>query len=295
MVRSIISYNAEVIVNRRHYMNLAPLNRSLIGIAIVAALFLQGCGGAGDGTVTQPSPGPNSTTKSNTALVLNACDRQLVGMSFTTFGASSKAPNANIAGGPYYSNLLQLWVVFGVSGSSFTETFYQNQAETQPAGTASYTLNIATQTLSGAINITQGPFSGLTGTYSQTASLQGTTGTYEFTLPSGDSVQCQFQLKIGTGGKPSGTATETVTLPNGYSEQSTTTYESNGSFKVIASDSNGYQSTFNFASDHSGTGTINGPDPGLPAKAMWDSTGTGKVTFADGLVISFVNWKLPTG
>ncbi len=269
------------------------LKKSVIGLVFSAALILQGCGGGG--AASKPVAGPTSTTTSRTAQVLNATGRQMVGMSFTTFGPSATPSNARISGGPYFSQLLQLWVVFSISGSSFTETFYQDQAETEPAGTASYTLNIGTQTLSGAINITQGPYAGLTGTYSQTASLQGETGNYAFTLPSGDTVQCQFQLKIGSSGKPSGTATETVTLPNGYSEQSTTTYNANGSFKVVGSDSNGYQTTFNFASDHSGSGTIAGPDPGLPAKAVWDNSGTGKVTFDNGLVVSFVNWQFPIG
>lgn len=213
----------------------------------------------------------------------------LAGMNFTTFG-----PEVRVGSGPYYSSTLGLWVSLSVSGTTFTETFYQDQAKTVPAGSATYTLNLETQTLSGGVTITKGPYAGLQGTYSQTVTSDGASGNYSFTLPSGTTVVSQFQVTLGNGSVPSGTSTDSITYANGYSVHATITYNSDKTFRVVASDSNGFQGSFNFAADLSGTGTIDGPLPGLPASVAWNSAGTGQVTFSNGLVVSFTGWQFTT-
>jgi len=270
------------------------MHRAVITAVTLTALMIQGCGGSNSGPTPSTGTAPTSTTRNHVAQHLSAYGQELAGMTFTPFGPAAQAPAARISSGPYYSSTLGLWVQLSVSATTFTETFYQDKAETEPAGNATYTLDIETKTLSGKISITKGPYAGLTGAYSQTLTSNGTDGNYSFTLPSGATVTCNFQVTIGSNGAPSGTSTQTVTLTNGYSIKSTVIYNSNRSFKITATDSNGYQGALNFASDLSGTGTISGPDPGLPATIVWNSVGTGQVTFANGLVVPFTNWQLPT-
>jgi len=268
--------------------------RKLSTILIVAAaVLIQGCGGSGSKvtTGTPISKIPTAKTEDNVATHIASLSAGLVGTSFTTFGAPTQPPKAPTSGGPVYDKRLGLWVVVTKSASGFTATFYQDQAETQPAGSAAYTANLSTRTTSGNISITAGKYSGLTGTYSETFGIDTLSGNYAITLPSGTTVSTQFTVMYTGGTKPSGTATQTITKPDGYSEISTLTYKSDGSMIITASDSNGYSSKFNVASDFSGSGTISGPDPGLPAKIVWNSVGTGTVTFANDLVINFTNWQ----
>jgi len=263
--------------------------------AVIATTILgAGCGGAGSsdtgsGTGTNPGGGsaPTSTTQANLAKHLGVYSQALAAINLTTF-----APGNHHPGGPYYSSPLGLWYSVSISSSTFTETFFQDQAETEPAGSATYTLDIATKTLSGTVSITQGPYAGLSGTYSQTVTKNGTAGNYNVNLPNGTIVSCQFTVSLNASGVPSGTATQSVTFPDGYSLSSTITYRSDHTFQIMASDSNGYSSVFNFAADLSGNGKISGPDPGLPAKLIWNSAGTGTVTFANGLTVPFTNWQL---
>jgi hypothetical protein len=257
---------------------------------LVAAIGLtcEGCGGGGSGTPqTTTGPGPSAQTKAAVAQNLTDAGTGLVMNSFTAF--SSFAP---IAGGPTYDSRLGLWVVTTVTLTSYTRTFYQDKAETEPAGSADYTLDVSTHTLSGKISITAGKDAGLTGTYTATQNGSTITGNEALTLPSGTTIVSQFTVTIN-GASSSGTATETVTEAGGYSETSTIVRNSNQTFKITASDSNGYSSTLNFNADYSGTGTVNGPFPGLPATVVWNSVGTGTVTFAGGITLSFTNWQFP--
>jgi hypothetical protein len=257
---------------------------------LILGLFLAGCGGGGS---SNSLPAPTTKSKTNVAQHLGGIGAFQAGAIFATFGHGVPEPAFHPASSPVFVSQLGLWMVLSVSGTTFTETFYADQAETQPAGNATYTLDVATLTLSGAISITKGPYAGLSGTYSQTLTKNGTTGTYSFTLPSGLQVSCSFTLSISATGIPSGTGSETVTETNGYSETANVTYLPDGSKIVTASDSNGYKSTLKFASDGSGTGTISGPDPGLPATIVWNSVGTGTVTFVDGITLNFTNWQIP--
>jgi len=257
----------------------------LVCLLLGALLAIQGCGGGGSGSMPVVGTAPNSQTNANIAKHLSGFPTVLAGQRFMTFTSFSS--------GPHFSTPLGLWVVNTVTATTFTETFYVDQAETQPAGSATYTLDLSTKTLSGTISITQGKYAGLSGTYSQTVANNGTVGTYNFTLPSGTIVSCQFSIVALGGGNFGGTATETVTQPGGYSETVNFVYKADKSMTITASDTNGYSSVFKIASDFSGTGTVAGPDPGLPATVTWNSVGTGQIKFANGLVVPFTNWQFP--
>jgi len=266
--------------------------QSVLGLIVGFAWIIQGCGGGGGGTAAAGSA-PSSQTLSHVGSLISGQGPAEVGATFATFGHGLPIPHKATPGGPVYVSQLGLWMVVTVQATTFTETFYQDKAETEPAGSATYTLDISTETLSGTISITAGPYAGLTGTYSQTLTKNGTTGTYAFTLPNGTSVSCTFTVVISPSGIPSGTGTETVTLTSGYSETGNIVYNANGTKVVTLSDNNGYSAILKFNSDWSGTGTISGPDPGLPATVVWNSAGTGTVTFANFLVVHFTNWQFP--
>jgi len=273
----------------------ARTSELLLGLLFAAVLALQGCGGSGGAGSPGPTGGtaPTTKTKTDVAQHLTSSGAGLVANSFTAFEAAAPAFFKPSSSGPVYDKRLGLWVVTSITLSSYTKTFYQDKAETEPAGSAVYTLDLPTQTLSGTVSITAGNYSGLSGNYSATRSGTSISGNLNLTLPSGTTVASQFSITLSLTGKVSGTTTETVTDSTGYSETSTVVRNSDGSMKITASDTNGYSSTLNFASDYSGSGTVNGPDPGLPATVKWDSTGTGTVTFANGLVVKFSNWQFP--
>ena len=259
----------------------------LIGLLAVVAIFIQGCGGGGGSTST-PTGGsaPTAQTKASVATNLNAMSLGLIGNSFTTFKAL--APSSS---GAKYDANLGLWVDTTITLTTYTSHFYQDQAETQPAGSAVYTLNLSTKTLSGTISITAGKYAGLSGNYSVTKTSNGFDGNYTLTFPNGTTLSCQLSLAFDLLGRPSGTLTQSISESNGYSATTTIVRHTDGTMKVTASDSNGYTSTLNFAADYSGNGLVAGPDPGLPAKLKWDNTGTGTVTFANSLVLHFTNWQ----
>jgi hypothetical protein len=261
--------------------------RTLICLAAGWTFLMQGCGGGGAGSTQTSAPGPSAQTKAAVAQNLTDAGAGLVMNSFTTF--SNFVP---VAGGPTYDSRLGLWVVTKITLTTYTRTFYQDKAETEPAGSAVYTLDVSTETLSGNISITAGKDAGLTGSYTATKNGSTITGNESLTLPSGTTIVSQFTITL-SGASSSGTATETVTEAGGYSETSTIVRNSNQTFKITASDSNGYSSTLNFNADYSGTGTVNGPFPGLPATVVWNSVGTGTVTFAGGITLNFTNWQFP--
>ena len=259
-------------------------------VAVTVCLVIAGCGG---GASSGMLAAPTMQSKTDVAQHLSGIGTFQAGSTFTTFGHGVAEPRFHPSTSPIYVSQIGLWMVISVSGTTFTETFYSDQAETQPAGSATYTLDAGEQTLLGSITLTKGPYAGLSGTYSQTLTKNGTTGTYSFILPSGLKVSCTFTLSIPPTGIPSGTGAETVTETNGYSETANVTFLPDGSKIVSASDSNGFKSTLKFAGDGSGTGTISGPDPGLPATIVWNSVGTGTVTFVDGITLNFTNWQIP--
>jgi len=267
---------------------------ALLSLILGLGLLGQGCGGSGGGGTSGQTGGsaPTAQTKADTAMHLSSAGAGLVANSFTTFSAAMPLREKPIIGGPTYDSRLGLWVVTTITTTTYTRTFYVDKAETEPAGSAVYTLDIATATLSGTISITAGKYAGLAGTYSATKTGSTISGNESFTLPSGTDVTSQFTVTL-SGLSSSGSTTETVTQPGGYSETSTVVRNSDGTMKVTASDTNGYSSTLNFNADSSGTGTVSGPDPGLPATVKWNSVGTGTVTFADGITLSFTNWQFP--
>ena len=271
----------------------APQTRILAAMIFAGLLTLQGCGGGGRSNSTTGTA-PTSTTKSNLnqqLLSLGGFDATSV---FTPFGHGTPVPSQPLTtSSPIFVNQLGLWMVLSVSGTTFTETFTQDQAGTQQAGSATYTLDLSSKTLSGAISITKGPYAGLSGTYSQTLTSNGTTGNYSCQLANGTTITCQFTITLSLSGVPTGTGTETMTFTNGYSETGNVTYKADGSKAVQVSDSNQDAGTFNITSSGSGTGTITGPDPGLPAVVSWNNSGTGTVTFDNLLIINFTNWQIP--
>jgi len=76
---------------------------------------------------------------------------------------------------------------------------------------------------------------------------------------------------------------------DGSWSRSSGAFASDGSGTMRYEDSLGYRTTFQYNSDGSGQGRIEGPDPRLPAVITWDAEGNVRIEWADGMVEEF-NW-----
>src|SRR5471032_3597409 len=164
---------------------------ALLFLVAAVGLIGQGCGGGAGVPAQIAGPAPTVQTKTEVAQHLSNAGTGLLFNSFTAF-----APNIPVSGGPTFDKRLGLWVVTKVTLTTYTLTFFQDQAETEPAGSADYILNVSTETLAGAINITKGNYAGLSGTYSATKSGNTIIGNEALTLPNGNTVASQFSVTI---------------------------------------------------------------------------------------------------
>jgi hypothetical protein len=194
-------------------------------------------------------------------------------------------------GSRFFDVPLGLYAAVLVDGDAVRYRYFLDSARTQPAGSFMLAANDGAQSQSGTFFITAGRFAGLSGTYFDAVQTGGVEGSITFSFPNGTTQVSQF-VEETSGGTDSGTATIGLAETSGYTQTQRVSYNEGGTISVTSRDSSGYQSTFSFASDLSGTGTVSGSDPGLPAAITWNSQGTGTVKFADGSVHALTAWTL---
>ena len=272
----------------RPTLRIAPLT-------CIACCVLSGCGGGGGGSstpvTTVTSKQPTAKTKADVGNNVASYGESLVGRTF-------QGPTFAFHLTPTYITSLGLYESISLSPDSIIATFYEDQAKTLPAGGFTYINGDATFTVSGPFKVTEGTFAGLTGNYQQAGQqnssgvVSGYNGSVSFSVPKVATVDSQFILFISNTGAVSGTATTAVVLQSGYSQTEKVVYNADGSSTISSTDSVSLATKFSFAADTSGSGTITGSDPGLPATLTWDATGSGQVKFADGSTASLVNWAL---
>jgi len=68
-------------------------------------------------------------------------------------------------------------------------------------------------------------------------------------------------------------------------------YRADGTAQVTFDNQQWHRYTLDFNGDGSGTGTVSGNSDLLPATVAWDRTGTGTVTYKDGSVRNFENFR----
>jgi len=195
---------------------------------------------------------------------------------------------------PFFDGVLGLWARARTGPSIVQETWYPDQTSFAPVGKLNYAVNDVTFTLSGPFSIDSGEFSGLTGTYTQTAQPGGSSGSVNFLNADGTTVVSEFDTKNGGTKFAAGNSSISLSKLSGYSLTESIAYLNTGTSTATAIDSNGISSTLSFKPDLSGTGKVYGNLPGLPAELSWDNTGAGKVLFVDRSVAQLVDWKVAT-
>jgi len=265
----------------------------MFGIAFLCAITIQGCGGGG-GSASQsggsPKTSPTAVTKTNTASHLAALGQGALSISFAGYGPNVHLHNNAAIQLP----MIGVWDKLTVAPDGINQALTLDQAGTQPAGKIQYITEDIGEVLAGTIAITAGPYSGLTGSYLQSKVTGGYSGNEAYSIPNIATASAEFSLTLESSGSLAGTEELAVTLGSGYVQNEHIVLNADSSAIFTTTDANKYQSILNFTAAGSGTGTIKGTDPGLPAQVIWDVTGTGKVTFADGSVEIMTRWSVAT-
>ena len=258
--------------------------------ALSICLLLFGCGGAASvQTVSsQGSSHPSAKTLSDAGALLVAYGQAVAANSFVGYG-----PRVQTKSKLFFDPVLGLYARVREAPDGIDEILYQDAAATEVAGNMTYVVSDITLSMDGTISVTAGRFSGLTGFYHEVyISTSESNGDINYTLPNVATTVSQFALQTNASGQFYGNATIGVVLQSGYSQTEVATYSPDGSQVVSSTDSNSCASKLSFAVDLSGSGTITGSDPGLPAKVAWSSAGTGVVTFSDGSTAALTGWQL---
>ena len=263
-------------------------------VVLGATILVQGCGGGGGGgsstTTTSTGIHPSAKTTSDVSSLLSGYGLTIVCNSFTGYG-----PRLQTHGSELFDSNLGLWYKIIIAPDGTFEKMFQDQAETIPAGSLSYTVNDAAQTMGGDFSVTGGLYAGLTGTYLQSVQSAGSNGSISFAIPNIGTTDSQFEISIDSTGAISGASTVGVALQSGYLQTEVVNFFANGFSSSSTTDSNGIKSAFNFTNTFSGSGTITGSDPGLPATLSWGVGGNGVLTYKDGSNVNIINWQLNAG
>lgn len=191
----------------------------------------------------------------------------------------------------YYDDYLGLWVqvVEGTDSSSYL--LYQDEAQTEPAGSivTRWPADWSTypQVYSSSYSFTAGFLAGSHGDSLDTTNADG----------SGAS---SYEDIYSDGSSDKGSSTWSVSGASSWSSRSDMSdgswFECSGSFaadgsgKTHEKSSDGYAADYVYNPDGSGSALISGPDPGLPAKIVWDVYGNETITWADGTVETIPAW-----
>ncbi len=185
----------------------------------------------------------------------------------------------------YFDDYLALWVDITSTDTNYSVLLYEDQAKTKPAGhlTSTFPTSSTTfpQVYHSEFEVTAGTLSGAHGYYDTTISEDGSSNSsYENSFPDGSHSKGQSSWAV-SGESNWSDRTEGT---GGYYFQTSGQFHSDGSGHTVSSDSAGYGQDYTYNADGSGVAIINGPDPGLPAKMVWDNTGKVTITWADGTV-----------
>ncbi|MCW3097325.1 MAG: hypothetical protein JWL77_2943 [Chthonomonadaceae bacterium] len=190
----------------------------------------------------------------------------------------------------YFDDYLGLWVEIQDTATSSAFLLYLDEAKTQPAGSFQTTFSASDafpQTYESHYTITAGALQGTHGDYMtvQNADNSGSS-TYNDTYLDGWSDQ----------GKSLWNADGSSTWSSRNDGPNHAFYSYQGSFKADGSGTNHTESSDSYVTDYlynadgSGSGRIQGPDPGLPATITWDIYGNTTIHYADGSIEYDPGW-----
>ena len=209
----------------------------------------------------------------------------------STSGSTTGTTGGDLPGPSfYYDDYLNLWLDSSWTDTSSTVLLYEDEQKSKPAGSfvTTYPSGWKTYPYSylSKFEITAGSYAGAKGSYESVAESESAGHmAYTSTWPGygQDSGESSYTAEGGTWSYAS-------TLTNG------TWYHDTGSYTMTKStftseDSSGYRRSYTYLADGSGSGRIEGPDPGLPAIIEWDVNGHTKITYADGTSEEWDAWS----
>lgn len=256
-------------------------------LALMISAFLAGCGGAGGliSAITRSKPELLSWVMAGfNSHSANAGIESFIGR----FGGRSQISGTREAGAPYFDQFLGVWVVDSSTANSYTATYSLDEAGTQPAGSSESTWVTTESGSSGStkVRITAGPNEGYTLDSTYTSDDLLGTGSYSSSSfsPLYGTSQDEGEWKADGSGSYLSRWTQGTVF-----REYQGSWNADGSWTSRSTSSDGYTMTLNGIADGSGTGSITGPDPLLPATAVWNTEGAGTITWADGST-SEINW-----
>jgi hypothetical protein len=191
----------------------------------------------------------------------------------------------------YYDEWLALWVEVESSDNRWASLFFEDEAKTRPAGSAVTTWPADWGTFPKEFR----------STYELTAgTMSGARGLHLVTLESESRGQASYEAVDGRGSTWQGQSawndqaaswSNSMTGPGGVWSRDFGDHRSTGVATIRSENSLGYRSVYNWSADGSGNARLEGPDPGLPATIVWDATGRGVMTYADGTTEEFQWWS----
>ncbi|GDX40842.1 hypothetical protein LBMAG21_11340 [Armatimonadota bacterium] len=262
----------------------ASIRPGIFGILLGHGSFVGGIGIATGVGVTEPTGRGTSAQKvTHYPFIGNFVHRLTARQKRqSSLGRSSRTREA---GDFYFDEYLALWVDITYTDTSYSVFLYEDQEKAKPAGhlISAYPGADAPfpQIYRSDFEVTAGQLKGAHGYYNTTINQDySSQSSYESSFPDGTHSKGQSTWTSDGESKWS----DRTDGAGSYFYQTTGQFHADGSGHTVSSDSTGYSQEYTYNTDGSGSALIQGPDPGLPAKIVWDNTGKVTITWADGTV-----------
>jgi hypothetical protein len=271
-----------------------------LAFLISAPLVLGGCGGGGTMPLTNGGGGNIGGGGNGGGANRSAKDKIVTAVQtgFSTYktgkgsGRKRTTRNEDSNPAPAFDSFYELWYLTSEDGQGVT--YFEDEACTLPAGYSRYDRNYAENggefKASSSFSITKGPKAGATGT-GLTELVYTPEFLYTFSFI-GDVPGYYTYSTTGRWDSTGGGYKSYSKDQNGAVQRYESTYNNDGTSRLLFTDENDLEFTLNFNADQSGMGRITGKDTTvLPADIVWVANGSGKITFKDGSTETFENFQ----
>lgn len=256
-------------------------NKSVLCASLLLAIASVGCGGGGSLSSTS-----TSTLTSNVVArsIENGFFARQMGTQASTGTARNQPRRGESDNGTFFDEGYQL---YGRISENQVD-YFLDQALTQPAGgsTQALTTTQTGYTFNFTLAITAGQFAGLS--YTTDWTLSGSSITF---ASAGQQPGAGSYTISGSVIDERTVIQSTNRDADGVNRFYNVTVEADGSSKVEYNTNQLFSYTLNYAADQSGSGTVTGNSPLLPATLSWNTEGTGTLNFANGSSLNFQNFE----
>ena len=194
--------------------------------------------------------------------------------------------NRSRQSGAIYDPVVELWGLPVEDGIDY----FTDEACTDPAGQSRWTVDANLETFEIKIDTTTSITKGPWATHQSTAQMRASATSLYFLEEGVNPELGAYSVFAGT--VATGISFQVTSTPPGGTERkySVMVFHDMTS-RVVFDNENNHRYTLDFKADGSGTGTVTGSDPLLPANVTWDERGTGKIVFRDGSETPFTRWR----